>query len=590
MKIHSIYHRAKLERYVAAIELLNNKERLPSSLLQDNLKVREAVDKAVPLLSDKQVVKAQKLDTVGVAVSEADQLYVAVNDKEEDHDQAAGVDNPTEILKSEASVAEDNRGGKPKLDKKAAIEEKSEKATEKPVIKGKAITVERLERKESREKDVAVVSNDTGQTLSEPADTYEGAKSAGIEVSSDSDKKILKTPTLNNEEKRNDNSLNTALDKADIAVRKNEESKIDKTDIEKPIVLVAKREQAPMEDNVTEITKSSAEERLQPEEKDNVSDKDFYVGVMSRNESNDNRYFNTDSNDTDLFKYKKIEIVPAKAEDNSNARAKLSNVSIIKPKELENIQNSKVSETVNGAKNTDLMEDKEALEATKDDLDPEYSNGEKVPEKQKYIEIIPVVDEDSEYFTVRKSDKEKNAVKESRDNKYIEIIPVVDYDSEYYKVKKGEKPDRISGMSGEPEYIAIVPGSIEDSGGYYTEKIQNTSNEHQYIDIVPEDNLNMETQEQATGNKDISFLEYDPNATNNIDVETQNNSKDNNITLMGYNPETQNDIQIQTLNNADNSDINFQEYGSELETGDESIGNVSKNQSIDAQLNKKLTD
>ena len=106
---------------------------------------------------------------------------------------------------------------------------------------------------------------------------------------------------------------------------------------------------------------------------------------------------------------------------------------------------------------------------------------------------------------------------------------------------------------------------------------------------TPDDNLNMESQEQA-GDSSVSFLEYDPNATKNIDMQTQNNSEDNNISLMGYDPNTQKDINMQTMSDADNNNINFQEYGSELETGDESIGNASQNKALDRQLNQSLTD
>ena len=106
---------------------------------------------------------------------------------------------------------------------------------------------------------------------------------------------------------------------------------------------------------------------------------------------------------------------------------------------------------------------------------------------------------------------------------------------------------------------------------------------------TPDDNLNMESQEQA-GDSSVSFLEYDPNSTKNIDMQTQNNSRDNNISLMGYDPNTQNDINMQTMNDADNNAINFQEYGSELETGDESIGSASQNNAIDSQLSKPLTE
>ena len=42
-------HSSKLERYVAAIDLMNNKAQLPSALAENNAQVKEAVDKAAPL-------------------------------------------------------------------------------------------------------------------------------------------------------------------------------------------------------------------------------------------------------------------------------------------------------------------------------------------------------------------------------------------------------------------------------------------------------------------------------------------------------------------------------------------------------------
>ena len=106
--------------------------------------------------------------------------------------------------------------------------------------------------------------------------------------------------------------------------------------------------------------------------------------------------------------------------------------------------------------------------------------------------------------------------------------------------------------------------------------------------ITPDDNLNMQVQEQSGASGGVNFLEYDPEATKDIDMQAQTNAGNNALNLMEYKPDSQNDINMQTQAEAGNNQINFQEYGSQLETGDESIGNAQQNNQIDQQLNQKL--
>lgn len=103
--------------------------------------------------------------------------------------------------------------------------------------------------------------------------------------------------------------------------------------------------------------------------------------------------------------------------------------------------------------------------------------------------------------------------------------------------------------------------------------------------VTPDDNLNMEAQTQS-GDDDISFLEYTPEATKNIQMQTQSNAGSDDISVMGYDPDTQDNVQMQMMNDAGNNQINFQEYGSKFKADKDKIGDEKMNKKINKQLSE----
>jgi outer membrane protein len=158
--------------------------------------------------------------------------------------------------------------------------------------------------------------------------------------------------------------------------------------------------------------------------------------------------------------------------------------------------------------------------------------------------------------------------------RYVAAMDLLDTANNPEKAEKPETPSK-SGVDGIP---ALAP---PDQSGESAAPAGA---------VTADDNLNMQVQEQSGESGGVNFLEYDPEATKNVDIQTQTNAGNNDINLMEYKPDTQNDINMQTQGNAGNNQINFQEFGSQLETGDDSIGNASQNNQIDEQLNKKLTE
>jgi outer membrane protein TolC len=98
------------------------------------------------------------------------------------------------------------------------------------------------------------------------------------------------------------------------------------------------------------------------------------------------------------------------------------------------------------------------------------------------------------------------------------------------------------------------------------------------------DNLTIETQSQGGKKGSLPFTEFSPEATKNIDAQTQQNAGNNKINQLELKPETQKNIDMQTQNDAGNNSIGFQEFGSKYNAKGDKIGNDKLNKKINKQL------